>query len=226
MTNTRENIKSQRRGSDGKLLANTPSLKLLEAVNDAYQAIRQHDKDVPNAVIVLGASSRTNHGHFLANSWAKDKTSRQHEIVLNGESLRRDAESVFATLMHEAAHAKAYNTDVIDTSRMGRYHNAKFKALGEGLGLVLNKDDRNGWTLTDLSKETKREYSKEITAIRQALKTYRFAPTELDRKPPTPRTQLIQTESGRTLRVPLNFLEGGGIFDATTGQEFLPVKGK
>ena len=68
MTDTTQNIKKQRRGADGKLLANTPSLKLLEAVNDAYQAIRQHHKDVPNAVIVLGASSPRTHGHFLANS--------------------------------------------------------------------------------------------------------------------------------------------------------------
>lgn len=226
MVNTRENIKAQRRGADGKLLANTPSLKMLEAVNDAYQAIRQHDKDVPNAVIVLGASSKTTHGHFHADTWAKDKSGRQHEIQLSGESLRRGAEATFATLMHEAAHAKAYNTGVKDTSRNNVYHNRRFKEIGEGLGLVLTQDVRRGFTITDLSKETLAEYRKEITAIRQALKTYRFGPNELESKPRQRRTVTLQTKSGRTLRVPLTFLEGGGIFDEITGEKFLPVNEK
>ncbi len=224
MTDTRRNIKHQRRGADGKLLADTPSLKLLEAVNAAYQAIRQHRKDVPNAVIVLGASSPRTHGHFHANTWAKDKNGRQHEIALSGESLRRGAESTFATLMHEAVHAEAFATGVKDTSRMGRYHNARYKELGEAFGLVLSKDERNGWTITDLSKETLREYRKEITAIRQALKTYRFSLNEIETTPRQRRTQLLQTASGRTLRVPLTFLEGGGIFDEVTGERFEPVE--
>lgn len=226
MTDTRENIKAQRRGQDGKLLANTPSLKLLEAVNDAYQAIRQHDRDVPNAVIVLGASSKTANGHFHPEIWAKDKTGRQHEILLSGESLRRGAEATFATLMHEAAHAKAYSTGVKDTSRNNVYHNARFKELAEGLGLTVSQDIRRGWTITELSKEAKITYRKEITAIRQALKTYRFGAHEVETKPRQRRTQLLQTESGRTLRVPLTFLEGGGIFDETTGERFVPVKEK
>lgn len=224
MTDTRDNIKSQRRGADGKLLANTPTLKLLEAVNDAYQAIRQHRKDVPNAVIVLGASSQTTHGHFHANTWSKDKTGRHHEIQLSGESLRRGAEAVFGTLMHEAVHAEAFVTGVQDTSRYGRYHNKRFKALGEAAGLVLIQDPRNGWSQTDLSKDTKREYRKEITAIRQALKTYRIGVESPESKPRGKRTQLLQTKSGRTLRVPLTFLEGGGILDEVTGERFEPVK--
>jgi hypothetical protein len=201
---------------------------MLEAVNDAYQAIRQHRKDVPNAVIVLGASSKTTHGHFAPNSWAKDKSQRQHEIQLAGESLRRGAEAVFATLLHESVHAEAYETGVKDTSRGNVYHNTRFKELGEAAGLVLTKDSRNGWSQTELSKEALVTYRKEITAIRHALKTYRFGAFEMERRPRRARTQLLQTHSGRTLRVPLRFLEGGGIFDQVTGEEFLPVdeKGK
>ena len=144
--------------------------------------------------------------------------------ALSGESLRRGAESTFATLMHEAAHAKAYNTGVKDTSRNNVYHNSRFKEIGEGLGLVITQDIRRGWTITELSKETKRSYTKEITAIRQALKTYRFGAHEIATKPRQRRTQLLQTESGRTLRVPLTFLEGGGIFDENTGERFVPVE--
>jgi hypothetical protein len=224
MTNTRENIKRQRRGADGKLLANTPSLKLLEAVNDAYQAIRQHDKDVPNAVIVLGASDQKNWGHFAPESWSKDKTGRQHEIMLSGESLARGAEATFATLMHEAAHAKAHATGIKDTSRLGRYHNTRFKSIAEALGLTVSQDSRNGWSYTDASKEAKREYTKEITAIRSALKTYRVGFVK-ETRPRGKRTQLLQTASGRTLRVPMNILMAGGIFDEVTGEKFLPVEG-
>ncbi len=222
---TSQNIQKQRRGADGKVLANTPTLPLLTALNDAYQAIRIHEKDTPNAVIVVGASSSRVHGHFQANAWNETKgTGKLPEIMLSGESLRRGAEATLATLIHEATHAKAFATGVKDTSRMGRYHNAEFKKLGEAAGLVLLKDERNGWTITELSADGRKRYQKELTALRRALKAYRLGDFEPVRKPREKRTILLMTKSGRTLRVPLAFMEGGGIFDMVTGEPFEPVQ--
>lgn len=210
-----QNIRAQRRGANGRLLANTPMLKLVEAVNDAYQAIRQHNPGVPNAVIVVGASSLQNRGHFQANSWAGNVT---HEIVMNGESLRRSAEDVFGTLLHEAVHAAMFEANVVGTSREGRYHNGRFKTWAENFGLVAIKDARIGVT-TSLSPAAAKLYSKEITAIRQALKTYRIGDPVATRTRKK-RTVLLRTKSGRTLRVPNTFMEGGGIFDMNTGEPF------
>jgi hypothetical protein len=196
-------------------------LKMVTAVNDAYQAIRQHNPGVPNAVIVVGASSTQNRGHFQANSWAGDNGT-QHEIVLNGESLRRSAADVFGTLLHEAVHAAMFEANVIGTSREGRYHNGRFKVYAEKMGLVAVKDTRIGIT-TSLSAEAAKLYSKEITAIRQALKTYRIGEATSPRARKK-RTVLLRTASGRTLRVPNTFMEGGSIFDSVTGEIFEVVK--
>ncbi|WP_297495484.1 hypothetical protein [Pseudonocardia sp.] len=42
---------------------------------------------------------------------------------------------MLATLLHEAAHALAHVRGIKDSSRQGRWHNAKFKALSEELGI-------------------------------------------------------------------------------------------
>ena len=222
---TADNIHKQKRGADGKVLASTPTLPLLNALNDAYQAIRIYDKDVPDAVIVVGASSKKVHGHFQRDSWNKG-TKQLPEIMLSGESLRRGPEATLGTLIHEAMHAKAHTLGIQDTSRMGRYHNTRFKALGEEAGLVLTKDDRNGWSTTVLAAEGRKRYQKELTALRRVMKdVYRVGDFEPERKPREKRTTLLSTASGRTLRVPNAFLLAGGIFDEGTGEQFLPVEG-
>ena len=59
------------------------------------------------------------------------------ELFVGGEGLSQGAESVRATLLHEAAHGLSDVRQIQDTSRQGRYHNTRYKALGEELGLVV-----------------------------------------------------------------------------------------
>jgi hypothetical protein len=58
------------------------------------------------------------------------------------------AELVMETVVHEAAHALATARDIKDTSRGGTWHNERYKALAEELGLVVSKNDRRGWDNT------------------------------------------------------------------------------
>lgn len=46
------------------------------------------------------------------------------------------------------AHALAHVRGIKDTSRQGRWHNTKFKALAEELGIEVSKDPRIGWSPT------------------------------------------------------------------------------
>jgi hypothetical protein len=115
-----------------------------------------------------------------------------------------------------------FEANVVGTSRGGRYHNGRFKVWADAMGLVTIKDSRIGVT-TSLSPLAAKLYSKEITAIRQALKTYRIGDTTRT-APRKKRTVLLRTASGRTLRVPNTFMEGGSIFDSVTGEIFEVVK--
>ena len=75
---------------------------------------------------------------------------RLPEVFVGGEGLVRGAADVLGTLLHEAAHALAHVRDIKDTSRQGRWHNARFKALAEEVGIEVAKDPRSGWSPTTL----------------------------------------------------------------------------
>ena len=163
----------------------TATLPILEALNTTYQRIRLLHPEVPNAVIVVGAPGKVRggqvHGHFLANSWvnpdfqdAENESDVLHEISLSGESLERGAEHVLGTLIHEAAHALAHERGIKDTSNGARYHNKKFKAVAEELGILLEQAPTIGWSVTRISTPTYITYYEEILTLGWALATYRL----------------------------------------------------
>ena len=121
---------------------------------------------LPRGVIVVGAGSGQRAGalklgHFAALRWTTTTAHQPDhggseklgeplaEVFLGGEGLVRGPVEVLGTLLHEAAHAVADVRGIEDTSRQGRWHNAKFKALAEELGLEV-QDDRIGWSPTSL----------------------------------------------------------------------------
>jgi hypothetical protein len=227
---TRRNIDKQRRGADGKVLGSTPTKKIVEALDECYKAIRANHPEVPGVVLVVGASSRRAHGHFHAMTWAKNDGKgdvagyEDHEIMLSGQTLARSAEDVFGTLLHEAAHALAQVRGVQDTSRQGRFHNTRFKALAEEVGMVVEKIPGIGWSGTSIPDETKRKYRAEITMLRRTLKTHRIPEWEREKAPRKKTTVKLQTASGRTVTVPITFHEAGPIFDGATGELFEKVE--
>jgi hypothetical protein len=71
---------------------------------------------------------------------------------------------------HAASRARAGHQD---TSRQGRYHNARFKALGEELGLVISRVHSIGWSGTKLAPCRAGEYADELAELATALVAYR-----------------------------------------------------
>jgi len=126
---------------------------LVEAIESTWKAIQKNHHDVPEVVVTIGAGSKAMGlvlGHFAANRWeaGEDEKARTiHELFVSGEGLQRGAADVLGTLLHEAAHAAAETRKIKDTSRQGRYHNAKFKAIGEEFGLSLSCDKTIGWAI-------------------------------------------------------------------------------
>lgn len=205
----------------GKFLGNTPTLGIIESVNNAFVAIRKNHPELPNAVLVVGATGRKKngavHGHFSPDTWtAKNAT---HEIMLSGESLSRGAEATLGTLLHECAHLLAASRGIKDTSRQGRFHNKRFKAVAEELGIEVEQDPTIGWSITTLPKETATLYRAELTAMRKALKGHRLDHSAI--KAPTPKKTMKVWCDCRSVTLPISFLDKGEVRCEECGQLFV-----
>ena len=108
---------------------------LVATLEQAWDAIGRHHPEVPSVIVVVapGSGSRAGElklGHFSATRW-KVADGERSELLVGGEGLQLGALEVLGTLLHEAAHGVAWVREVQDTSRGGRYHNRRFKALAE-----------------------------------------------------------------------------------------------
>ena len=138
-------------GSKQRALAS----ELVSACETAWVAIRRHHADVPDAVIVLGTGVDRGRlvklGHWWDGRWVADGDVRG-EVLLAGEALHLPPEEVFEVLLHEAAHGMNAARRVKDSSRGGRYHNLRFKAAAEELGLVVDRMHPYGWAKTTIGE--------------------------------------------------------------------------
>jgi len=62
-----------------------------------------------------------------------------------------------------------------DTSRQGRYHNARYRELATELGITVARDPRIGWSLTTVPDTTAEQYRDEIAQLGTALTAHRLA---------------------------------------------------
>jgi len=188
-------------------------------------------------VMVLGAGSigtagSLRLGHFAAMRWAdpdQPTTDAQDggvavrlpEVFVGGEGLARCPADVLGTLLHEAAHALAHVRDIKDTSRQGRWHNAKFKALAEELGIEVTKDPRSGWSPTTIPVTTCEQYTEVIAELGRVLRLHRSVEIAggKDKKPSPPP---CVCECGRKIRVAPTVLAAGPITCGVCGTDFAP----
>ena len=73
--------------------------------------------------------------HRPTTSRAKSDPDRYHCVFIAGETLAQEPTLLLETLIHEAAHTVAMTRGVKDTSRQYRYHNRRFRAIAEEMGL-------------------------------------------------------------------------------------------
>lgn len=157
--------------------------RLLVVLEDAWTAIRRNHPQIPPVVIIIASGSNGKqrlYGHHAPQRWYAAGTDRA-EIMISGEGLARDATSVLGTLLHEAAHALATARQIKDTSRQGRYHNQKFKAHAEELGITVTHDQRIGWSITTVPEATARRYAVQIAALQEVMTLWRHADQQAGR---------------------------------------------
>jgi len=128
------------------------------------------------------------------------------EVLITDEGLARSATDVMGTLVHEAAHAIAFQRGVKDTSRQGRCHNQRFKAIAEEVGLDVCHDPGWGWAATALSDPTAAAYRDTITQLANALppqvRTSRSALHRSSDQPATGSDWCVSVARGIGLAVP------------------------
>jgi hypothetical protein len=133
--------------------------------------------DQAGAMQALAASSDT----LLreARQLSADASAVMSEVLITVDGVAGSAAEIFATLLHEAVHAVAFERGIKDTSRQGRYHNARFRAVAEELGLETVRDAPLGWSSTALAPGTSALYRETLRALTEALGDHREHSTAL-----------------------------------------------
>ena len=149
---------------------------VVRACEDAWADIRRHHPALPDAVIVLGSGVERGRlvklGHWWAGRWIADGRPRG-EVLLAGEALHLDPGAVFEVLLHEAAHGLSAVRGVKDTSRGGRYHNARFAAAAREVGLSVAAMPPYGLARTSLLAKTRERYAPSIARLGEVMRIAR-----------------------------------------------------
>ena len=150
--------------------------EVVRACEEAWEAIRTHHADLPDAVMILGSGVERGRlvklGHWWAGRWVADGQTRG-EVLLAGEALHLKPEEVFEVLLHEAAHGLNAARGVKDTSREGRYHNARFGAAAREVGLRVSAMPPYGVARTSLTDETSERYRPSIERLGEVMRIAR-----------------------------------------------------
>jgi hypothetical protein len=238
-------------GVDAHVSTAAISAPMVAALESAWSTIRERHPELPAVVMVLGAGSigaagRLRFGHFAAMRWrhqagpladeqdpypatsgfptsieGPEVEARLPEVFIGGEGLARGPVGVLGTLLHEAAHALAHARGIKDTSRQGRYHNRKFKALAEELGITVEKDPRIGWSPTTVPDHTRSVYADTLAQLGAALRLFRaLEPTTDGPAKKTPPACVCGC--GRRIRVAPSVLATGPITCRVCETDFEP----
>lgn len=163
------------------------AVMLAQALSDVWAAIRCHNPEVPEVMLLAAPNPYGQHGvlgHFAALRWQARTVadgSAYHEVVVVAEHMDRTAEEVVGTLLHEAAHALNFERRIHDCSR-SQYHNRHFKAAAEEVGLEVEQVPHYGFAKTAMKPETAMRLAAPTARLSIALMHRRQEPQGEGRK--------------------------------------------
>ena len=102
-------------------------------------------------IITIQSTPRA-YGHVTCGKVWKSKDIQRYELNIGAGTLDRPIESVVSTLLHEMVHIYHLQNDIQDCSRGNSYHNKKFRDKAKEVGLIIDYDERIGWSITSPSE--------------------------------------------------------------------------
>lgn len=133
---------------------------LLLALDDIYASLRGDHPDLPRALVTVEEphpAVRYRIACWRPGPFVTAAGIFEGRIAFGYPSAHRDvpktlfdgpAEVVLEVVVHEAAHALGTARGIKNTSRGGTWHNERYKALAEELGLLVSKSPKGGWDNT------------------------------------------------------------------------------
>lgn len=116
--------------------------KIFSMLNETY-----FENALSRPVITIQSTPRA-YGHITCGKvWESDGQSR-HELNIGAGTLSRPIEETVATMLHEMVHLWNIKEGKQDTSRGGKYHNKIFRDEAIKRDLLIEHDDKYGWTVT------------------------------------------------------------------------------
>lgn len=160
-------------GGGGAPVDERSSVDLIDALARIWSKIRTLHPGVPGVVLLAAPAAHgtpKSLGHFAPLRWRgpRGQGNHIHEVLVVGEHLDRPVEDILGTLIHEAAHAHNFTRKIRDCSR-SQYHNHRFKAAAELLGLQVTKVKHYGYAHTTLLAGTLAMYEEEIAHLKRTL---------------------------------------------------------
>lgn len=199
--------------------------EVLAATEHAWNAIRARHADLPPAVMTLGTGVQgaklAKWGHWWASQWKLDNGATVGEVFIAGEGLGSNGAEVFETILHEAAHALGFVREISNTSRGGRYHNRRYRELGELVGLDVTQDKTYGWAITTLRAATSARYADSIADLDRAICGHRRLPVS----PPRRRLANRATAANTTAETPADIARTVTTTGPSAGKRILLVCG-
>lgn len=140
---------------------------IVSALEQAHAMI-QEKTGAPRATILVTRKTGRTMGHFTHAKIWKAGDEQFHEIMVSANYFERGARAVLGTLLHETAHSLDLQNGIQGVTGDG-YHNQKFKATAEALGLTITQAKGIGWSVTEVSDECAERWAEALALIENAL---------------------------------------------------------
>jgi hypothetical protein len=128
---------------------------------------------------------------------------------------------VLDTELHEAAHGLAAVRGVQDTSRQGRYHNARYRGLAGELDLAVEHADSGfGWAATTVPDATAAVYAAEVEDLAVALVAWRRPEGRRGGRAGSNNGVAARCGCGRRIRIAESVLAAGPVTCGICGGDF------
>ena len=146
----------------------TENLSIITEALESAHALIQEKTGAPRATILVTRKTGNTMGHFThAKPWISGEDSF-HEIMISAEYFPRGARAILGTLLHETAHSLDLQAGIQGVTGDG-YHNKKFKATAEALGLTITQAKRIGWSNTEVSDECAERWGEALALGARAI---------------------------------------------------------